>query len=376
MGKSRSARPAVVVLMGGRVAQRHASMKTGLEVHRNIDHRQYRSIPVEISADGQWLFPAAASGPTVANRPAWRSIKEACEVLCCSLGQAVDRIRKLRPRAVFIALQGDLGESGWIQGLLRVAALPFTGSDVAACSMATDKVLAKALYAQAGLVTPKGIVVHARLPARERRALLSGAIRAFGVSCVVKPVDTNSSVGVALSSTLQQAFEATDVALAKFSDRVLVEEFVEGPEITCAVYSDHHIPCGRSVVLSRLYSPSPIFTYQAKYFGSRVREEFDIGLSEDVARRIREAAQTAHTVLGCEGITRTDFRVRGNQPYVLETNVVPAMVQMAFFEKAAENLNTNVTGLLTMLVEQGFHRWQHSRTHSKRHRPIYGRGFA
>ncbi len=195
----------------------------------------------------------------------------------------------------FNALHGRLGEDGIVQGILELLRIPYTHSGVLASALAMQKDRAKAVMAAAGVPVPRGVTVH-RLEAAQRHVLPP--------PYVVKPVNEGSSVGVIIvredRSHPPQELGREDWA---FGDMMLVENYVAGRELTCAVMGDR--PLG---VIDIQPAAGVFYDYDAKYAKGGSIHVLPAEIKPNIYHQVQQLALTAHQALGCRGVSRADFR--------------------------------------------------------------------
>lgn len=245
----------------------------------------------------------------------------------------------------FILLHGPLGEDGSMQGFLDLLGLPYQGSGVLGSAVAMDKNLAKMLYRQAGLP-----VAAWRMVSRadsERPEEISDGLR---FPLVIKPVRQGSSLGMSiahddseLSSGIKLAFE--------FDDEVMVEEFVQGREITGGVLGNEELqPLPLVEIIPG--EEHPFFDYTAKYQQGASEEICPADFSDQLTDLAQQYAVQAHQVLQLRGYSRTDMIVaEDGKIYVIETNTIPGMTPTSLLPQAAEAAGLPFSDLLDRLLE-------------------------
>jgi D-alanine-D-alanine ligase len=293
----------VAVLMGGRSAEREVSLVSGEACARALEERGYTASRIDVGAD---------------------------------LHEVLGR---LRPDMVFNALHGRFGEDGRVQGLLDLLAIPYTHSGVLASAVAMDKPMAKRVFASAGLRCPEGVETSlGRLLADPPLA----------PPFVVKPAAEGSSVGVAivLDHDLRPLTDRNDVDP---SCRLLVERYVPGRELTCAVLGDEPL------AVTEIRPNDGFYDYRAKYTEGFASHLVPAPLSPDLYDQVMEAALTAHRVLGCRGVSRADFRLDPAQGaaglYLLEVNTQPGMTPLSLVPEQAAYRGIAFPDLVVRLVE-------------------------
>lgn len=238
-----------------------------------------------------------------------------------------------RPDAVFLAVHGTHAEDGAIQGLLELLQIPYTGSGIQSSALAMDKERAKLILTAHGLPVPKGWLL------REGDPVPSDAI----VPLIVKPNSQGSTVGV----TFVREIDALSGAIAKalqYDNAALVEELIEGIEISVPVLGDRALPPVEIVPASGEYD------FEAKYTPGATNEICPARLPAEVLERSMEYALSAHRALGCRGATRTDMIVRDGHPVILEVNTLPGMTGTSLLPNSARTAGIEFPELCDWIV--------------------------
>ena len=232
----------------------------------------------------------------------------------------------------FVALHGEYGEDGCIQGLLEVMHIPYTFSGVLASSMAMEKEVAKSVYARAGLPVPRGVVIDARhKPTSEE---LEEILSQLGLPLFVKPASNGSSFGISHVTKSEDLAAAIELA-AHMGGRVLVEEAIVGTEITVPVLGNerpHALP------IVEIDTGADFYDIQVKYEPAELHHRIPANLDSDVYEKAQEYAVRAHVALGCRGCSRSDFIVTAEgEPVILETNTIPGMTAASLLPDSARH---------------------------------------
>ena len=246
----------------------------------------------------------------------------------------------------FICLHGEMGEDGKIQGLLEVLDLPYTGSGIWASALAINKIRAKEYYQKRALRTPDFCVATAQNPFNpddfETR---------FHGKCVVKPATEGSTVGISIVSEQAQLEQAFETAFQK-SATLLVEEFISGVEYTVAVIGNDQ---AEALPVIQIIPASGFYDYESKYSPGGSRHICPAPLSDDETREIQEMALAAHLVLGCRGVSRSDFiQSEDGKFWILETNTIPGMTETSLLPDAARATGIEFPELCSMLIDFAF----------------------
>jgi len=243
-----------------------------------------------------------------------------------------------------VIMHGRGGEDGTLQGMLDLLEIPYQGSGVLGSALGMNKELSKLLYQQAGLQ-----VSRAWFFSRDKAPSPEEIEARLGLPVVIKPVNEGSSIGITKARTREELQQGLKAAFAH-DHRILVEEFLEGVEITGGVLGNNHLTALPlvEIVPSDQYD---FFDYEAKYKPGASTEICPARVSPEIARKAQEVALTAHRALHCRGYSRTDMIVRDGEIYVLETNTIPGMTATSLFPQAAQAHGLEFPQLLDTLIE-------------------------
>ncbi|MGE0828140.1 MAG: D-alanine--D-alanine ligase [Hyphomonadaceae bacterium] len=258
-------------------------------------------------------------------------------------GDWIARLAALKPDAVFNALHGEWGEDGRTQGVLDYLKLPYTHSGLLASAIAMDKDKAKAVLGQFGLPLAKGKLMSRRDAARAHP---------MDPPYVIKPNAQGSSVGVFI--VREGANRPPEQLLDpdwSFGEDVLVEEFVDGQELTVAVLGEQAGP--RALTVTEILPSGDWYDFDAKYAEGGSRHEVPANVPAAVAERMMRAAELAHTALGCRGVTRSDFRYdpKKDQLAILEVNTQPGMTPTSLVPEQAAHAGMSFDALVAWILE-------------------------
>jgi D-alanine-D-alanine ligase len=251
-------------------------------------------------------------------------------------------LSELRPDVVFNALHGKWGEDGTVQGVLETLQIPYTHSGILASALAMNKPKAKQLFRAAGIP-----VAHDKVADIEHAA----STHVIPPPYVVKPVDEGSSVGVLIVEAGANAPPAGLVELRHvYGDRVFVEAYVPGRELTCAVIGDVALGVIDIVPAAGFYD------YKAKYAPGGSVHVLPAEVPQDIYRKVQQCALEAHMVLGCRGVSRADFRFNDapgveNPLVLLEVNTQPGMTGTSLVPEMAQHAGHSFPDLVTWMVQ-------------------------
>jgi len=243
-----------------------------------------------------------------------------------------------------VIMHGRGGEDGTLQGMLDLLDIPYQGSGVLGSALGMNKELSKLLYQQAGLQ-----VSRAWFFSRDEAPSPEEIEARLGLPVVIKPVNEGSSIGVTKARTREELHKGLEAAFP-YDHRILVEEFLEGVEITGGVLGNANLTALPlvEIVPSDQYD---FFDYEAKYKPGASKEICPARVSEEITRKAQEIALAAHRALHCRGYSRTDMIVRNGEIFVLETNTIPGMTATSLFPQAAQAQGLEFPQLLDTLIE-------------------------
>lgn len=292
----------IAVLMGGQSAEREVSLRTGGAVLKALEAEGYQAVGIDPDHD----LPA--------------------------------RLRQEAVDLAFIALHGRHGEDGTIQGLLEIMRIPYTGSGVLASSLAVDKVMTKQVLLYHEMPTPGFIAFHA---GDDRKALLE---RCRHFPLVVKPAHEGSTIGITVARDVRALDRGIDEAL-RHDHLVLIEDFIEGSEVTVSVLNGEALP------IIQIVPKSGFYDYQAKYTSGQTEYVLPAPLDNVLYSRLQDVSVAACRILGCRGAARVDFMVREKEFYCLEVNTIPGMTETSLLPKAAAHAGITFNELVQRILE-------------------------
>ena len=252
----------------------------------------------------------------------------------------------------FVAMHGPIGEDGCIQGLLEVLRIPYTFSGVLSSAMGSEKGIAKAIYHEAHIPTPKGVALNpGHIPDEAETERL---VCELGLPMFVKPAANGSSYGVTKISRAKDLTQAVLDARAG-SGRVLIEECVTGTEVTVPVLGNGKDAHALAVI--EIVTNADFYDLKVKYEPSELHHVIPARLSPEVYTRVQALAVRAHKVLGCRDVSRSDFIVKADgTPVILETNTIPGMTPSSLLPDSARHEGTSFAQLCSNFVEWAYER--------------------
>lgn len=283
----------VAVLMGGKSSEYDVSMASGNEVVKELDKNKYEVIP--------FCIPKT--------------------------GKGVEEILKTKADVVFIAMHGPFGEDGTVQGMLELFGIPYTGPGVLASAIGMDKEMFRKIMQAEGIPIPR---LTSNFP------------------CFVKPYNQGSSVGASIARNKIELAKAIKLA-RRYSDKILIEEYLTGDEVTCAILGNESpkaLPVIEIVPLKGKF-----FDYKSKYTDNGAQEIVPARISHELTKKVQDLAIQVYKAIGCRGVSRVDFILKENKyPIVLEINTSPGMTPASLLPKAAKAAGISYSGLLDEII--------------------------
>ncbi len=352
------ARTRVGIIFGGMSSEHEVSLQSAKNILDALDRERFEPVLVGIDKQGQWHLSQPDTFLINADDPARIALHPSGTALAVRPGagqaqlQPVDASTALGQIDVVLPIvHGPLGEDGALQGLLRMANLPFVGSPVLGSAAAMDKDVAKRLLRDAGLPVAPWVCIRRHEAADvDVQALIAH----LGLPLFVKPANQGSSVGVSKVKQAGEVAKALQLAL-RHDHKVLVESAVVGREIECAVLGND-LPqasvCGEVVVHDEFYA------YDTKYINPDGADVVvPAAIDGDVQARIQQIALQAYQVLECAGMARVDvFLTADGQIVINEINTLPGFTRISMYPKLWDASGLGYTALITRLVELALER--------------------
>ncbi|EAP91587.1 MAG: D-alanine--D-alanine ligase [Oceanicaulis sp.] len=294
----------VAVLLGGRSPERDVSLVSGRKVIEALEAKGYQVSPID-PRDHDWI----------------------------------DQLDGVKPDVVFNALHGDWGEDGRVQGVLDYLGYPYTHSGVAASALAMDKQRAKAVLREAGIQCPEGQLISRFEAARDH---------VMKPPYVAKPNAQGSSVGVVI---VPEGANRPPAILGSedwpYDEEVLIERFIPGRELTVAVMGD------KPLTVTEIVPKTAFYDYDAKYSDGGSVHQLPADVPQAVFDECMAEALKAHQVLGCRGLTRSDFRYdpETGGVWLLEINTQPGMTPTSLAPEQAAHCGIGFPDLVAWMVE-------------------------
>ncbi len=243
----------------------------------------------------------------------------------------------------FLGLHGKFGEDGYIQSLLELRKIPYTGSGHLSSAMAMDKSASKILFKHFNINTADWLT--ADKSSYNTDSILNSLANSFGYPCVIKPNDQGSTVGLSVCENFNQIQKALKKAF-KFSDKALIEKYIPGRELTVAILDNQPLPVLEIVPKHGLYD------YECKYTSGMSSYICPADLPKQIVANLQNAAVKAFEALNCKTYGRVDFRLSpDNEYFCLEVNTLPGMTSTSLVPKMAKAVGISFDELVDKIVK-------------------------
>ena len=294
----------ILVISGGISKERSISLDTGKEVAKELIKNRYR---VKITEPDDNLIKI---------------------------------IKSFKPKIIFNALHGQFGEDGYIQTILETIGIPYTHSGVIPSAIAMDKELSKKIFIKNNILTPKYILYSFN---KSKSSLINLIDKKLKFPVVVKPINEGSSVNVFICSKLNILKK---VKLLQNYKRIIIEEFIPGREIQAAVIGS------KKIGAIELKPKRQFYDYQAKYnSNAKTQHIIPVDLSKNDYNKLMKLSLKAHKLIGCSGVTRSDFKYFKGKFFLLEINTQPGMTSLSLVPEIAAHYGINFIKLIELILK-------------------------
>jgi len=341
----------VALLFGGKSAEHEISLISARSIFAAMDKKKYEVIAVAIDKQGRWFID---EGARWLRDPRQKSIESRAARAAAAVLPGENRAPLVCPErgrplgaidVVFPVLHGPFGEDGTVQGLLKLANLPFVGAGVLGSAVGMDKDVMKRLLRDARIPVARFLAFGR---ADRDRINFAKMKEALGLPLFVKPANLGSSVGISKVAHRAQFGAAVDEAF-RYDNKILIEECVDGREVECSVLGNEKplasLP-GEIIVRREFYS------YDAKYLDEEgARFEIPARLPKATIQKVQRLALQSYRTLCCEGMARVDFFVRANgEVLVNEINTIPGFTPISMYPKMWEASGLSYPRLIDRLI--------------------------
>ena len=316
----------IAIVAGGDSGEYEISVKSGEQLLKQIDKTLYNPILIYVKGTN------------------WRAIFNNNKIPVDKNNFSVTvNNEKIKFECVLIGIHGTPGEDGRLQSYFEMMNVPFTTCGVLSSALTFNKFACKEYLSKYGIHTAKAILI------REKDSIDALKIADYlGLPCFIKPNNGGSSCGVSKITSVDEIVPAIEEAL-EHDDEVIIEEFIEGTEITCGVMKNDE----KSIIfpIAEIVSKNDFFDYEAKYTSGMSEEIIPARIPEDIKKACEQTSSMIYDKLFCRGVVRIDYIIRDGKLYFLEVNTVPGMTELSIIPRMIKAAGLTVTEVLTDLIE-------------------------
>jgi D-alanine-D-alanine ligase len=348
----------VALLFGGKSAEHEISLISARNIAEAMDTDKYEIIPIAIDKRGRWYLD---EGARLLKNPKAKQVSLGNGGSTAILPGAAETpmVRVPSGRAlqsvdvIFPVLHGPFGEDGTVQGLLKLANIPFVGAGVLGSAVGMDKDVMKRLLRDAGIPIARFLVADR---SSAQNLTFASVRRALKVPLFVKPANLGSSVGISKVSKEEQFGPAIKEAF-RYDSKILLEENILGREIECSVLGND---CPVASVPGEIITRHDFYSYDAKYIDEKGAElVIPAKLHPVVVKKVQELAVKAFKVLCCEGMARVDFFLRNDREILVnEINTIPGFTKISMYPKLWEASGISYPDLIDRLIKLALERFR------------------
>jgi len=353
----------VGILFGGKSAEHEVSIQSAKNIYEAIDKEVYNVMMIGISKEGHWLLDRNFEKgivPAVVESP-----QNPEDTLAFITGPGEKKFAFLhggnfieKLDVIFPVLHGPHGEDGTVQGLLKLANIPFVGAGVLGSAVGMDKDVMKRLLRDARLPSARHRLLY-KYPGGEANPSYQEITRELGLPLFVKPANLGSSVGISKVHNEEEYHQAVNEAF-KYDHKLIVEEAIVGREIECAVLGNEN-PIAS--VPGEIINLKGFYTYDAKYVDEHSSIlEMPAKLTPEEIDKIRQTSLKVFKVLCCEGLARVDvFLTPKGEVIVNEINTIPGFTKISMYPKLWELSGISYTELIDRLIRLALEKFERDR---------------
>lgn len=350
----------VGIIFGGKSAEHEVSLQSAKNVIEAIDKSKYEVVLIAMDKDGKWYLNEDSQFLLNSTNPKLIQLNKSNNKVALAPGEKSNQLINTNTNkslgeidVVFPILHGPFGEDGTVQGLLKLANIPFVGADVLGSAVGMDKDVMKRLLRDAGLPIGK---FKTYIKSFKDDINFEDVVKELGLPIFIKPANLGSSVGISKANTKEEFFKAIDLAF-NFDNKIIVEEFIKGREIECAVLGND-TPI--SSIPGEILPTKDFYSYEAKYIDeSGAVLQIPAKLSDEMVNKLKEYAVKTFKVLCCKGMGRVDFFLTSDDRIIVnEINTIPGFTRISMYPKLWEVSGISYPDLIDKLIMLAIERYE------------------
>lgn len=341
------------IIFGGRSAEHEVSLQSAKNIIEALDPNRYEPLLIGIDKEGKWHVNDAKEYLLNAENPKLIRLNHSNKELSFIPGRKENQLMLINDSdslksldVIFPIVHGPLAEDGTIQGLLKLANIPFVGPSVLSSATCMDKDFAKRLFEQAGLPICKHFVLRNRDKTNLSYEKLAESL---GLPMFVKPANMGSSVGISKVDS-KEGFEKGLAEAFLYDHKVVVEGSIKGRELEVAVLGNED---PQASAVGEIIPKDGFYSYDAKYVDAKGAElKVPADLDDEVAEQLKTMAVNAFKIMECRGLARCDFFLtEDGKIYLNEINTLPGFTKISMYPKLWEASGVSYSSLIDKLVQ-------------------------
>ncbi len=341
----------LAILYGGKSAEHEISLISAKNVISAINTDKYDITLIAIDHDGAWFLQQMPDNLEQSKLPL---IRDPDNLVALTASNKHANLKADKPKqkplidVAFPVLHGSNGEDGTIQGLLRLAGIPFVGADVLSAAVCMDKDVMKRLLSQANIPTARWQTLHYE---DLENINIDGIISQLGMPLFIKPANLGSSVGIIKVKRKEELLSAIEHAMT-YDEKIIVEEMIQGREIECGILgnNDPRASYPGEIITSKQHD---FYSYEAKYLDENGAELITPAqLTESQTKAIQQIAIQAFRILNCAGMARVDcFLTANDKIYINELNTIPGFTKISMYPRMWQASGLSYAELIDQLIQ-------------------------
>jgi len=350
----------VGILFGGKSAEHEVSLQSAKNIIEALNRDKYEPVLIGIDKKGRWHLSDASQFLLNVDDPRLIKLKKTENDVALIPGDEEKELISLSGNksagpvdVVFPILHGPFGEDGTVQGLLKLAGVPFVGADVLGSAIGMDKGVMKRLLRDSGVPVARFLIYRRHL---SEEINFDQVKKELGLPFFVKPANMGSSVGISKVNNKEQLEAAVQDAF-RYDNKILIEEYIEGREIECSVLGNDDPVAS---VPGEIIPTREFYSYEAKYIDEDgATLEIPAKLPDHIIKEVQGLAIRTFRLLCCEGMARVDFFLRGDEEVVVnEINTIPGFTKISMYPKLWEASGIPCPELIDRLIQLALDRFE------------------
>jgi len=317
----------VALLAGGNSGEYEISLKTAANIQNQLDITQFETFLI-IAQKNNWVYTDATGERFYINKDDFSLTVHGKHIVF---------------DVAFIAIHGDPGENGKMQGYFEMMQIPYTGCDSFCSALTFNKYFCNIAVKNCGLPISPSLHFY-----KNDTIIIDDVITYCGLPCFVKPCNSGSSVGVTKAHNREELFDAIALAF-KEDNQVMIERFIEGRELTCGVATWQGKV--KALAVTEIKSKKEYYDFEAKYTPGFLELVTPAEIEQEVEKKVKKYSEIIYKKLGCKGVVRIDFILTvENEPIFLEINTIPGQTAMSIIPKQLAHNNIPLPDFYANLV--------------------------